>query len=172
MSKKIILSAICIFALLVNNPYVFSQQDWLPQLDAQLKDGFRNIKWGTPLSEMQAMNLKFDVKSTEGIDVYRKDNDDLTYLDIPLEKINYGFYENGFCSVFLEINNKPLWDKMKKILSEKYGKPLDVFEGKDEKSEEYIWQGDVSSIQMSYAKDISRGGVVFSYFFWLKQNKP
>lgn len=169
MARKIVAATIFIIIFLAGSQFAFS--DWPSQtdLDSQLSQGFRGFAWGKSLADFKGMNFIFYGESTEGIRFYYRDKEDLTYQGIPLEKIRYGFYQDQFCAVILDIYDKPQWDKMRQILSEKYGPPEDILGAGDKESEQYLWAGKLTAIQLLYDKTLLKGGVTFSYFVWIKK---
>ena len=66
---------------------------------AKAPDGFRGIKWGTPLEEVSG--LVPDGGISKRLKLYSRPDDELAMGDIPLETLTYDFFDGRFSGVMM-----------------------------------------------------------------------
>jgi len=95
---------------------------------AELKDGFRDLKWGDApiIGEMKKI---YDNEKTS---LYVRESDKLFIENIPLNSIAYIFYENHFSYVDVRANKK-YYGELVSILKKEWGNDFEFNGGK------YIW---------------------------------
>ncbi|MCM8770075.1 MAG: hypothetical protein NC911_10515 [Candidatus Omnitrophica bacterium] len=100
-------------------------------------DGFRGIKWGTPLSSLTGMKL---VKDAGNLKEYQKEDDVLQIGQAKLEKITYSFYQGLLESITAETKGKENFEQLKTAAQERFGA------GHQRSEDEWCWEGSTTSI--------------------------
>ena len=75
--------------------------------------GFRGVAWGTELKKMPGM--KFVLKSDEGVKYYEKEEEVLSIGSVKLMSIDYGFWKNRLCTVFIKLKGSSQLGNIKSI---------------------------------------------------------
>ncbi|MCM8784734.1 MAG: CsgG/HfaB family protein [Candidatus Omnitrophica bacterium] len=111
-------------------------------------DGFRGIKWTTYNTQVPNLKLiKEDANSKE----YIKTDDNMYIGKAKLEKITYRFYKDQFESVLIETKGKENFENLKTITLERFG------EGKKIGENEWIWEGQITTIYLKYQQGEEKG---------------
>jgi len=117
--------------------------------------GFRDIRWGTDVSELSGMEyLETDSNYIGGLQVYTKKGDDLRIGEAELTKIKYGFWKGKFYGVTIYTKGYGNWFGLKNAVFEKFG------EGEyqiDKIEEIYSWIGDMTGMVMGYDEIAKEG---------------
>ena len=138
----------------------------LSYLDA--KDGFRDVRFGIASSNMD--NLVLIQENTDNKSkIFTRIGDELMLNDVPLETIEYTFFEDKLCQVVLkwnvistnEQNPRPQPTKIPIIVASVYGRPTRRTQNKDENL--YVWNGRkvgvmIDEIFLSGVKDVINQG--------------
>lgn len=111
-------------------------------------DGFRGIKWST--FNTQVPNLKL-IKEEGNFKEYIKTDDSMQIGKAKLEKITYRFYKDQFESVLVETKGKENFENLKIVTIERFG------EGKKIDENEYLWEGQVTTIYLKYQQVEEKG---------------
>ena len=119
-------------------------------------DGFRGIKWGTNISELNDMQLMESVKDSE---YYIRKSDTRKIGDADINEVSYGFYKNRLYVVLVEYNGFLNFMKLKADLFDQYGKP----EQPNQLMEKYFWTGVKVDIYFEY-DEISKKGCIYYAF--------
>ena len=119
-------------------------------------DGFRGIKWGTNISELNDMLVAESGKDTV---YYIRKNDTLKIGNADIDQISYGFYKNRLFVVLVEYNGYLNFTKLKAILIDQYGKP----EQPNRLMEKYFWSGGTVDIFFDY-NEMSKNGNFYCAF--------
>jgi len=119
-------------------------------------DGFRGIKWGTNISELNDMLVADSGKDTV---YYIRKNDTLKIGDADIDQISYGFYENRLFVVLVEDDGYLNFTKLKAILIDLYGKP----EQPNRLMEKYFWTGGKVDIFFDYNEMSKNGNTYYSF---------
>lgn len=119
-------------------------------------DGFRGIKWGTNITEIKDMQLVDSGKDSEYC--YRK-SDKMKIGDADIAEISYGFYKNRFYVVFVEYKGFLNFTKLKAVLFNLYGKPLQP----NQFMEKYFWSGRTVDIYFDYNEISKEGGIYYAF---------
>jgi len=109
-------------------------------------NGFRGMKWGTPLDSFPTLKHFETVKRYGGIEYYKKKEEVLKLGDVKLFLIKYGFWHNKFYEVEIWAQGEKDWRALKDLVFAKFGegnKP-------DKDVEEYIWNGVITNLRFSY----------------------
>lgn len=100
-------------------------------------DGFRNLKWGYPVSALGKSNL--EVKQGDELAVYSKVGDNLSFENIPTESIFYYFKNDRFVNVSIVFLAKHT-EAVNKALRSSFGEPDELSSWKHE------WVGSPGSV--------------------------
>jgi hypothetical protein len=119
-------------------------------------DGFRGIKWGTNISELNDMLV---VESGKDTLYYGRKNDNMKIGDVDIDQISYGFYKSRFFVVLVEYSGYSSFTKLKKILFDQYGKA----EQPNQLMERYFWPGGTVDIYFDYNEMSKNGNVYYSF---------
>jgi hypothetical protein len=119
-------------------------------------DGFRGIKWGTNIRELNDMLVAESGKDTV---YYIRKNDTLKIGDADIDQISYGFYKNRFYVVLVEYNGFLNFTKLKTILFDQYGKP----DQPNQLMDKYFWTGGTVDIYFDYNEILKRGDIYYSF---------
>jgi len=119
-------------------------------------DGFREIKWGTNISELTDMLL---VESGRDSEYYCRKNDKTKIGDTNIDQISYGFYKNRFYVVLVEYTGFLNFTKLKAILFDQYGKP----DQPNQLMEKYFWSGRTVDIYFDYNEILKKGAIYYAF---------
>ena len=91
-------------------------------------DGFRDLKWGANINDMNDPNMTFR-ESYEGVKIYVRSGDKLSIGDAELETINYIFYKDRFFTLGIRAKGHTNFTALKDALFAYYGQgeQLDEF---------------------------------------------
>jgi hypothetical protein len=111
------------------------------------QDGFRRVKWGTPLEEMKS-ELTF-VGRDEGkqVEWYGKENDDLSLGGATLESIHYVFFEGMFKRVAMVAKGPENYGLLRDYFVESFG------EATESTDRSLIWKLDKRMVMFAYNPD-------------------
>ncbi len=119
-------------------------------------DGFREIKWSTALETLSDMEYSRTDPSFGGIRAYTRKNDSLMIGTAEIEKIEYCFWQEKFCNVWLYTNGLENWDKLKAAFFERFGIGFQA----NKYNENYLWFGDITKIRIEYNTRTEQGTIV------------
>lgn len=128
-------------------------------------DGFRGIKWGTEFSSIKdSMTYIRTDPSYGGIKVYSRKDDDLKIGGAELESIEYSFWQDKFCNVFITVKDSVNFSSLKDATFKKFGAG-----GKPNRfMEKYVWGGKITGMLLEYNEFSKKGKL---YMFSLEINK-
>jgi hypothetical protein len=119
------------------------------------RNGFRGVKFGTPLSSFQGLELIQDTGATK---IYRKTNDNLKIGEAQLEQIRYHFVDDKFMGVSLFSKDESDGQALLVVLELAYGKgipqkPQPGGEGTSHPTHahEFLWKGKVANARFTFA---------------------
>ncbi|NIS75042.1 MAG: hypothetical protein GTO08_07140 [Deltaproteobacteria bacterium] len=123
-------------------------------------DGFRGIKWGTRIKELNGMiyNETRDDSNLEHIkyDLYKKKNEKLVLGLVKLDEINYWFWQGRLGKVTIEASGgESVYNFLKDVCFEKFGQGKHKGKtGSDKARPQYTyqWVGKNIHISLSYYK--------------------
>lgn len=119
-------------------------------------DGFRDIKWGTDLSSLSGMQYLRTEQSYGGVKIYLRDGDELTIGRANLNKIEYNFWKEKLCGVFIFTEGFTNFDGLKAAVFEKFGKGSQS----NRFMERFAWFGAQTDMILKYS-EISKKGELF-----------
>ena len=130
---------------------------------AEEADGFRGMRWGTPIAEIRRVN-KLVMRQDDGKDkfvFYYMMNDNLRFGGVNAASIRYFFWRNKFAGVVIVTTGELDFNVLKVATDEKFGLGIT---GIGPSGEEINgWDGEATVVSLSYDR-ISRKGklVIFS----------
>jgi hypothetical protein len=77
--------------------------------DPMAQGGFREVAWGANIDKFPGILRLAGEDSREGVLLYKKEGDDLWLFGYPLRSIVYGFWNNKFMSVRIEMLEQRNW---------------------------------------------------------------
>lgn len=128
-------------------------------------DGFRGIKWGTYLENMADMEYSRTDPSFGGIKTYTMKNDILMLGTAVIEKIEYCFWQEKLCNVWLYTKEIENWNRLKNAFFEKFGMGFQA----NKYNENYLWFGDITKMRIEYNIRTEQGTIVILSSEALKQ---
>lgn len=117
-------------------------------------DGFRGLKWGTNIKNINDPNMIVIEGNENNKDyrVYRRLNDKLSIGDAKLEAISYIFYKDRFCGIIIQAKKESNFTDLKAAVFAYYG------EG--EQANEFIKEWSWSPVLGNSDKD---AGMILKY---------
>ncbi len=119
-------------------------------------DGFANIKWSTPFSEVKSdmvelRSIADPAEPNVKIKIYyTRKGDSLKIGEAQLDRIEYVFWREKFAEARITAAGSENFDGLKKFLFEKYG-AVNQFQGA------YSWDGAVTQIALRYNEPTKTG---------------
>jgi len=118
---------------------------------------FRNLAWGTDISNLKDMQYVGTDQSYGGVKNYVRKGDELKIGGAQLESIIYGFWQGKFSSVTINVEGYVNFTALKDATIIKYG----VGDKPNQFMERYVWgAGTISTILIDY-NEISKKGTLF-----------
>ena len=80
-------------------------------------DGFRGMKWGTPIAEIR-QSKQLDMRQDDGVNMfvfYSMVNDDLTVKGVNVESIRYIFWKDTFAGVSIVTSGEKDFNALIKV---------------------------------------------------------
>lgn len=137
-------------------------------------DGFRDIRWGTPISALGDMEkFEQDKSSDSNLAWYIRKGDTLAIGKAKLENIFYSFWMGSFESVWIDFKGDDNFEILKKELFERFGKALEseeLIKKMDREAsrelvtighgeEFYAWWGKITEMLLSYSNERHKGAL-------------
>ena len=118
--------------------------------------GFRGLMWGTKFSTVQEEFVHSRTNpSLGGIEYYTRKNDEMTTEGATLDRIEYGFWQDKFCSVKVYFSGPTNFSSVKGALFKRFGsgtQPNDFIEA-------YFWFSFPETlINIGYDEASEKGG--------------
>ena len=100
---------------------VFLGMLFVPVQAAELESGFMDTQWATPAKELKGFTK---VGGSEKIAYYVNPQRKYTFFgsEIP-ENVVYGFYDDKFFAVYVDIDGIDIFSQIKSYIQKKYGMP-------------------------------------------------
>ena len=119
-------------------------------------DGFRGIKWGTPVENLSHLEL---VEKAGDFEVYAKTDDNLNLGETGLDKIVYMFYKGRFAGLVIEYESAVKYRIIDRALVEFYG-PGQV---QADPLKKHHWDGFDVLIGHEFNRGTNKGRVIYAY---------
>lgn len=132
---KVAISYLILTGLIFSPGLIFSYQND--------PDGFRDIKWETPKSQIKGLRLN---KKNGGLSEYIKEKENLDFSGIKITQILYGFVGDKLIYVTLQFNpsSEAKYHLLNAILIAKFG------EGERLGAREIFWKGEKTNIKLNF----------------------
>jgi hypothetical protein len=143
-----------IFPLIIFFIFAMMQKDVIAVQNEP--DGFRGIKWGTGIKDVDGMTVLPD-KLGENEKAYQKKDDTLKMGNANMEAIKYIFYKGKFYMARIDYGKNKNYLELKKFLEEQFGggtKPNVNYE-------QYVWEWNSSTLLIYYSKKTDQGHIVY-----------
>lgn len=130
-------------------------------------DGFRGIKWGMDISELQGMTHVRTDPSYGGVEFYTRKGDELRIGDAQLDNIEYAFWKGKFASVWIYSIGYANWLDLHDATIAHFGegyKPHRYIE-------QYLWYGASTMILLQYNQTSREGTLSIFSRTIIKQQK-
>jgi hypothetical protein len=121
------------------------------------RNGFRGVKFGTPVSSFQGLELIRDTGATK---IYRKTNDDLKIGEAQLEQIRYHFADDKFMGVSLFTKDESDGQALLVVFQLAYGngipqkpQPGGVGTSHASHAHEFLWKGKVANARLTFISE-------------------
>jgi hypothetical protein len=105
-------------------------------------DGFRGLKWGTPLSDIQETMTHF--YDYNGLEIYGRENDEKMIGLARLGGISYRFWHGKLHSVSIDTTGYDNWTNLHESLIAKFGHGMKL------NRYTYSWNDKTTDIYISY----------------------
>jgi hypothetical protein len=119
-------------------------------------DGFRGIKWGTDIKEVNNLVYIDTDPSYGGVKKYERKGDEYTIGAAQLNSIIYCFWNDKLMSVTVTFENFVNYNSVKEATTEKFGRGFKH----NRYMEEFAWLGDRTTIMLKY-NEISKKGSLY-----------
>ena len=116
-------------------------------------ESFRNMLWGMEPRDLN--DLEFDTTYADygGIHAYHKDKDDLILGEVPLDRIEYQFWQYKLSCIRFEVSGYQRFLRFKEVCYVMFGTGRQL----SPLIEEYTWSGNVTFRQLKYYKSLEQG---------------
>jgi len=141
---------------------VFCLLSLMPPITIAAVDGFRGMKWGDSLEQIQSTRILVQTKenSAEGSALYSVENEELDYGEAKLSGIHCNFIQGKLYSVLLLLKDHKNFTALKAEAFAEFGKTKGEQQGNEEL---FQWTRDSSDIVLSFNRETQEG------FLFLKQ---
>ncbi len=85
-----------------------------------LEAGFMGIKWGSPAVHQEGLSQLYE---RENVIYYTQQNIVHTIHDIAVPNVVYGFYEDQFFAVYINLESEDVFGEFRNYLKSQYGNP-------------------------------------------------
>ena len=126
---------------------------------ADLKTGFMGIQWASPAAHQKGLTRLYE---KENVTYYTQPNIVHTIHEIRVPNVVYGFYEDQFFAVYIELENEDVFGEFQKYLRSKYGNPDKRFSMKTNETV-YKWKQDEIKIKLKTNDENYRMKLGFYY---------
>jgi hypothetical protein len=87
---------------------------------ADLEDGFMGIQWGAPVARQEGLSRLYD---KQNVVYYIQPHIVHTINGIPVSNVVYGFYDDKFFAVYIQLESEEVFGEFRKYFKSKYGIP-------------------------------------------------
>lgn len=114
--KKIMLALVLVF--------VFASVSTADKPIKNSPDGFRGIKWGSPISALGKTAKMVEEDKNDETKFYQKTNEDLTLGGATLSRVAYSFWRGKFAGVIIKCDSSAEFEALKSVAIERFGTPV------------------------------------------------
>ena len=87
---------------------------------ADLKSGFMGIQWASPAAHQRDLTR---LNESKNVIYYTQPNIVHTIHEIPVPNVVYGFYEDRFFAVYINLESEEVFGEFRNYLTSQYGNP-------------------------------------------------
>lgn len=127
----------------------------------ELESGFMDTKWTTPVSDLKGFT---QVGGSEKIVYYANSQRKYTFFgnEVPSDVI-YGFYEDKFFAVYVDIGGIDLFSQIKSYIQHKYGMPSKISRETRGDLTTYTWR--LKQTQIKFKHHETSGHLKISFYY-------
>jgi hypothetical protein len=130
--------------------------------------GFKGIKWGTPLNEVQGM--KFVSTDEDGVETYSKEGEELKIGPAKVEKIAYQFWKGRFFGVEISAKESKNCTALRDAVLDIFGSGQKLFRPNMSGFEEkYFYKGDNAVVFLAIEQRLEDVGMLILFDRKMKQ---
>ncbi len=123
-------------------------------------NGFRDLKWGTDLSELNNSLYYVGYSEHTQCQVYVRPSDELKIGNVTLQKIEYYFNKNKLCGVVVEVEGYTNWSNLKTSTLDRFGNPSTTnINDHSLINEEYEWDGNITYTLLMHSNLAKKGSL-------------
>ena len=126
---------------------------------ADLEAGFMGIKWASPAAHQEGLTMLYE---RENVIYYTQPNIVHTIHEIPVPNVVYGFYEDQFFAVYINLESEDVFGEFRNYLRSQYGNPEKSFSAKTGETV-YKWKQDEVKIKLKTNEETYRMKLGFYY---------
>jgi len=115
-------------------------------------DGFRDVKWGAPLDTVQGLR-ETRRDDPRKVAFYARDEDKMEVGGIPVESIEYGFYDGRFLVASVRTADYKTFSQLRVSCTNMFGLGSVMNKGGDL----YVWPGVTAIVRLRYDADKNKG---------------
>lgn len=131
----------------------------LPAFGGDLRQGFLGTRWRSDISELKG----FSKISERGfVDYYRNPNKVYTLNEIHIPDVIYGFYENRFFAVYINIDSPDAFGRIRDYMISRYGTPKQSITMKN-KLRVYSWNHKIVKMKLKVNEKVGDMKLAFYY---------
>jgi len=127
---------------------------------ADLETGFMGIKWASPTAHQEGLTQLYRMKN---VVYYSQSNIVHTIHEIPVPNVVYGFYEDQFFAVYIELESEDVFGEFRKYLTSQYGNPDKSFSMKTGETV-YKWKQGEVKIKLKTNEENYR--MKLGFYYW------
>jgi len=126
---------------------------------ADLKTGFMGIQWASPAVHQKGLTRLYE---RGNVTYYTQPNIIHTIHEIPVPSVVYGFYEDRFFAVYINLDSEEVFGEFRSYLTSQYGNPEKKFSMKPGETV-YKWKQDGVKIKLKTNEENFRMKLGFYY---------
>jgi hypothetical protein len=131
----------------------------LPAFGDNLRQGFWGIRWRSDISELKG----FSKISKRGfVDYYRNPGKVYTLNDLRIPDVIYGFYEDRFFAVYINIESPDAFGRIRDYMISTYGTPKESLNLKN-RLRVYSWNHQTVKIKLKVYEKVGNMKLAFYY---------
>jgi hypothetical protein len=155
------------FAVMTITVATFLGMVFVPVQATELESGFMGTKWSTPATDLKGFNK---VGGREKLAYYVNPQQAYTFFgkEIPADVV-YGFYEDRFFAVYVDIVGIDIFYQIKSYIQRKYGVPNKTSRDTRGDLTTYIWRLKQTQIKFKHYETSGKMKISFYYLPIAKQ---
>jgi hypothetical protein len=134
---------------------------------AGLESGFMETRWSTPAKDLKGFNK---VGGSDKLAYYANPQRKYTFFGTEApNKVVYGFYDDKFFAVYVDIDGIDLFSQIKSYTQQKYGVPNKTSRETKGNLTTYIWRLNQTQIKFKHYETSGKMKIAFYYLPIAKQ---